>query len=131
MIIRYLTPGVSDSIVVDPNGNVGIGTSAPTGRLDVNGQIYQRGAALHSDYVFEPEYKIESIEEHAAYMWQNKHLPAVQQSQKDASGQDMVEYGARNRGVLEELEKAHVYIQQLNDKNKALEAKINELKTEK
>lgn len=72
-------------------GNVGIGTMSPGGRLDVNGAIYQRGSLLHADYVFEPGYELESIEEHAAYMWQNKHLKAVPRAQKDEQGQDVLE----------------------------------------
>lgn len=105
-------------------GNVGIGTLAPGGTLDVNGTIFQRGAALHADYVFEPGYELEPIEEHSQYMWANQHLKAVPKAQKDESGQDMVEYGAHNRGILEELEKAHVYIQQLNERVKVLEARL-------
>ncbi len=99
-------------------GNVGTGTMSPGGRLDVNGAIYQRGSLLHADYVFEPGYELESIEEHAAYMWQNKHLKAVPRAQKDEQGQDVLEIGAHRRGIPEELEKAHVYIQQLNEELK-------------
>jgi len=105
-------------------GNVGIGTTGPLGKLDVNGTIFQRGASLHADYVFEPAYKLESIEDHSAYMWQNKHLKAVPVAAKDGEGQDIVNWGERNRGVLEELEKAHVYIQQLNERMKVLEARL-------
>ena len=86
------------------------------GLLDVNGTIYQRGTSLHADYVFESSYKLESIEGHASYMWQNKHLKAVPVAAKDEKGKDIVNWGERNRGVLEELEKAHVYIQQLNER---------------
>ena len=93
---------------------MGIGTINPQGTLDVNGSIYQRGSVLHADYVFDIEYKLESIEEHSKYMWENKHLRAVPKATKDKDGNDVVEWGARSRGVLEELEKAHVYIAQLN-----------------
>lgn len=107
-------------------GYVGIGTSDPQGRLDVNGAIYQRGALLHADYVFEPGYQLESIEDHAKYMWQEKHLKAVPKANKTEGGQEIVEVGARGRGVLEELEKAHIYIAQLNERIKQLEAKLAE-----
>ncbi len=117
----------AEKVTINNQGNVGIGTTGPGGTLDVNGTIYQRGALLHADYVFEPEYKLESIEEHAAYMWQNKHLKAVPKAKQDEQGKDMVEIGAQNRGVLEELEKAHVYIQQLNERIKVLEMKLSKL----
>jgi hypothetical protein len=105
-------------------GNVGIGTTTPGGTLDVNGTIYQRGAVLHADYVFEPNYKLEPIEEHSRYMWKYKHLKAVPKSKVDEKGRQVVEIGANTKGILEELEKAHVYIQQLNERIKILEAKI-------
>ncbi len=120
----------SNAMTVLKNGNVGLGTMNPQGTLDVNGSIYQRGVLLHADYVFENEYELESIEEHSDYMWKNKHLPSVPKAIKDENGNDIVEWGARSRGVLEELEKAHVYIDQLNTALKEQQAMIEELKQE-
>ena len=56
------------SIYVNADGNVGIGTVGPAGKLDVNGPIFQRGGQLHADYVFESDYDLESIREHADFM---------------------------------------------------------------
>jgi hypothetical protein len=106
---------------------VGIGTTNPMGKLDVDGSIYQRGAELFADYVFESGYKLESIDEHSEFMWQEKHLPAIPKMQKDENGREIVEIGARSRGVVEELEKAHIYIEQLNKENKELRAKLTTL----
>lgn len=49
-------------------GGVGINTNSPQGTLDVNGSIYQHGNTLHADYVFDPDYKVETIEEHSRLM---------------------------------------------------------------
>lgn len=76
--------------------------------------------------MFEPDYELESIDEHATYMWQNKHLKAIPTVQYDEAGQEMLEIGAHRKGIVEELEKAHVYIQQLNERVKLLEAKLRE-----
>jgi len=103
-------------------GNVTIGT-----RLDVNGPIYQRGAVLHADYVFEAGYKLESIDEHSEFMWQEKHLPAMPKIQKDENGREIVEIGARSKGIVEELEKAHIYIEQLHKENKELRDRLERL----
>ena len=54
-------------------------------------------------------------------MWENQHLKAVPKATKDEDGQDIVEYGSHLRGILEELEKAHVYIAELHARIKALE----------
>ncbi|NLH16584.1 MAG: hypothetical protein GX455_08395 [Phycisphaerae bacterium] len=95
---------------------VGIGTKTPKGALDVNGSIYQRGGLLHADYVFEPGYKLESIDDHARTMWAQKHLPAIPGAKRDENGREIVEVGSHQRGIVEELEKAHIYIEQLNRK---------------
>lgn len=123
----------NDYLLAIGGGRVGIGTNDPKGTLDVNGTIYQKGAAVHADYVFEPGYTLESIEEHAAFMWRERHLKAVPQKQTDDSGQEIVEYGSHMRGILEELEKAHIYIAQLHntvqDQQKTIHNLVTDLKT--
>jgi len=95
--------------------------------LDVNGKIYQRGTQIHADYVFEPDYKLESIEEHSDFMWQQKHLPAIPKAEVDEAGREIIEVGAHRRGIVEELEKAHIYIEQLHERIKMMEEKMVKL----
>ena len=97
------------------------------GRLDVEGAIYQRAKALHADYVFESEYQLESIEKHAEFMWSKKHLKAIPKVKADKNGKEVVDVGAHRRGIVEELEKAHIYIEHLNQRLKALEKKLASL----
>jgi hypothetical protein len=106
---------------------IGIGTKMPKGALDVNGSIYQRGAVLHADYVFESDYELESIEEHSKFMWQHKHLKAIPKVDVDESGFEIVEVGSHRKGIIEELEKAHIYIEQLHKQLKTLEEKDGEM----
>ena len=108
--------------------NVGIGTLTPAGKLDVNGSIYQRGGVLHADYVFEPGYQLESIDEHSEFMWQQKHLPAIPKATVDETGQEIVEVGSHRKGIVEELEKAHIYIEQLHKQNKEMKKQIGEMR---
>jgi hypothetical protein len=100
-------------VLAEDGGNVGIGTTNPQGKLDVNGTIYQRGGQLHADYVFESDYDLESIREHADFMWKNRHLKAVPKQKTDKNGLEIIEVGSHRKGMLEELEKAHIYISQL------------------
>lgn len=117
----------AERVTVLQNGNTGIGTATPAGRLDVNGTIFQRGVLLHADYVFEPAYELESIEDHAAFMWTNRHLPAMGEKKLDEQGREVVELGARMRGMLEELEKAHIYISTLNERITRKDANLAKL----
>lgn len=119
--------GANELVRINSNGNVGIGTTNPLGKLDVNGSIFQRGVQLFADYVFEPTYALESIEEHADFMWNNKHLPAVGERKVDEQGHEIVEIGARMRGLLEELEKAHIYISTLSERISRKDTEVERL----
>jgi hypothetical protein len=125
--MRLFNTVAGDVVTVQNGGNFGIGTTSPLGKLDVNGSIFQRGAQLFADYVFESAYSLESIEEHAAFMWNNKHLPAVGARKVDEQGHEIVEIGARMRGLLEELEKAHIYISALSERASLKDAEVARL----
>lgn len=103
------------------------GTDAPAAdndRVTINGELFIGASMVTPDYVFEPDYSLLSIDEQAAYMWSNKHLPAVGPATVASGDKHLVNVGAHQFGMLEELEKAHIYIGQLNSAYK-------ELKTEK
>ncbi len=63
------------------------------------------------DGIFAPEYEVESIEEHATYMWENSYLWGVGPTREGES----MNITQKTAGILHELEKAHIYIEQLND----------------
>ena len=86
----------------------------PAGKLDVNGPIFQRGGQLHADYVFGSDYDLESIREHADFMWKNKHLTAIPKAMVDNQGhKESLILVHTVKVSVEELEKAHIYISQL------------------
>jgi hypothetical protein len=111
---------------INPTGNIGIGIKIPHYKLDVDGSINITGSYLidakngnFADYVFSDSYNLESIEEHAAFMWKNKHLPSLRSA--DELKNTTYSITERNEQMLEELEKAHIYIEQLNSKITQLE----------
>ncbi|MFC1478633.1 hypothetical protein ACFL57_04165, partial [Candidatus Margulisiibacteriota bacterium] len=115
------------------DGKVGINNAVPAYDLDVVGTINASEAVLvngeAADYVFETDYDLKSIEEQAAFMWSNKHLPALKGAE-ELGGQ--INIAERLEQAVEELEKAHVYIDQLDKTTKELKAEkdkeIQELK---
>ncbi|MBE7213925.1 hypothetical protein MK852_06725 [Shewanella benthica] len=97
------------------------------GNLEIVGTLTTSGASCSTtpcDGVFKPEeYVVESIEEHADYMWKNAHLIGVGPTGKN----EPFNLTTKTTGILHELEKAHIYIEQINNKLKSKESAIDGL----
>ncbi len=94
--------------------------------VDINGKLVINGTDVTPDYVFDPAYPLESIEAHSALMWENHRLPALPGAKRDEEeGVDVLRH---SMAVLEELEKAHIYIAQLNTAIKELQSEVARLK---
>jgi len=96
----------------------------------ITGDLHVTGACCGPDYVFDPAFKLASIEENAAYMWKNRHLPAVGPAKTTSDGRTEVNVFAQSKGMLEELEKAHIYIEQLHREIQALKLDASERDSE-
>jgi len=122
-------PGATTSALVLGSAGgaaqVSMGTATDNVDVKVYGSISVDGTVVHADYVFEPDYPLLPIAEQGAFMMANKHLPAV------GKGEGPVEIVSHQMGVLEELEKAHLYIQQLHGEIEALEVRAAERETAK
>lgn len=96
------------------------------GDLTISGSLTTQGTTCSGgcDAVFTPEYDMPSIEEHAEAMWENKFLPGVGQTIENEPFNLTVKTG----GMLNELEKAHIYIEQLHTRLEKLEKAMSELK---
>jgi len=77
------------------------------------------------DRVFTPEYDLPTIEEHAEEMFANGYLPVVGPTPEDAP---TININQKLGGMLNELEKAHIYIADLNERNKAIASENEALK---
>ena len=85
-----------------------------TGNLILAGSLTTGGPTCNAgcDEVFSPATKVESIVEHAASMWESSYLPAVGAT---ASTEPM-NLSEKMGGVINELEKAHIYIERLHER---------------
>jgi len=102
---------VADEFVMDTSGNVTIaGTLTTAGSCSVG-----------CDRVFEEDYEILPIDERAEQMWANGYLPNVGPTAEDGPFNISDKMGR----MLNELEHAHIYIAQLNDRINVLEERAN------
>ncbi len=128
----------STRMVIKNDGSVGIGTASPTAgsRLEVNGgsirvtggSFIDDGTTLNvPDYVFEPDYKRMSLDELAAFVQVNKHLPNVpSQADIKKNGLNVSQFQMQLLEKVEELTlhtlDQHQIIQKLMARLEALEA---------
>ncbi len=117
------------------NGLLSVGTMADDlvevrgelmveGDVDVTGTLTTGGPTCGGgcDAVFDANYDLLTIEEHAAQMFANSYLPQVGPTVPHAPMNISEKVG----DMLNELEKAHIYIDQLNGDKKALETKVDQ-----
>ena len=76
------------------------------------------------DATFKPDkFTVPSIEEHAAFMWENSYLWGIGPTPEGAP----INLTQKTGGILHELEVAHIYIDQLNVRTMELEQQNSEL----
>lgn len=78
------------------------------------------------DLVFTEDYKLPTIEEHAEQMWKNSYLPNVGPTVEN----EPFNLTEKTGGMLNELEKAHIYIEQLHTRLKNKENELNAMKSD-
>jgi hypothetical protein len=121
----YLRPGVPASpataygnvLLADEGGRVGIGTSIPDSKLTVKGTIHAEEVKVDlqvpgPDYVFEPSYKLPSLEELQTYIHQNKHLPEVPSAKE--MEQNGIKLSEMNMILLRKIEELTLYVIEQN-----------------
>ena len=115
------------------NGLLSVGTSMTDlvnikGDLDVTGVLTTGGPTCGGgcDAVFGADYDLPSIEEHAAQMYANSYLPEIGPTVPRAPVNLSEQYGK----VINELEKAHIYIAQMNKEKQDMRKETAQLKSD-
>ncbi|KRS17858.1 hypothetical protein [Roseovarius indicus] len=92
------------------------------GDMEIGGTLITGGPTCASgrDAVFNAAFERHSVTDHAALMWENGHLPAVGPT---LQGQPM-NVSEKMGAMLNELEHAHIYIEELHGENAALSAEV-------
>ncbi|SDX71272.1 hypothetical protein SAMN05444410_1362 [Hydrobacter penzbergensis] len=114
-------------MVLDANtGYVGIGTTTPSERLSVNGNIKARKLIVIQsgwpDYVFTPEYPLKSLSYIERFVKKNNHLPDMPSAgEVEAKGLDI---GSTQAMLLKKIEELTLYVIDLKKENETQNKKI-------
>jgi hypothetical protein len=132
--------GNNYSMMLSKNGNlkvfnaIGIGTTANLDnyKLSVNGKVRAERidvvSDITSDFVFEDDYNLRTLEEVESFVKENKHLPEIP-SAKDLEGQTY-SVGEMDDLLLRKVEELTLYIIDLEKRMKQLEEENMELRDE-
>lgn len=104
-------------LTIKTDGNIGIGSSNPTSKLTVKGDIHAEEVRVDlsvpgPDYVFEEDYDLPSLESIQYYIKENKHLPEVPSAKEmEENGIDL---GVMNMLLLKKVEELTLHLIEQN-----------------
>lgn len=127
---KILFGNSSGAATMSITGNkIGIGTNSPTELLSVNGNIVSKKLRITqndwADYVFEPSYKLPTLQEVEAHIVKYKHLPDVPSAKQIE--QEGVDVGSSQAILLKKIEELTLY---MIEQNKRLEQQQKQLKNQ-
>jgi hypothetical protein len=137
--IRKTDGSNTGKIVLLSNGNVGIGTTAPTYPLTVNGTIRSKKVIVDtgwSDFVFEDDYRLMPLHQLDKFIEENKHLPEIPSAKEvEANGISLGDMDAKLLQKIEELTLYTIEQQKMIDKlvkdNEELAKKVSKIQKRK
>ena len=113
----------NDVILAMGGGGVGIGTTNPGGfRLAVSGSIHAEEIVVEtgwSDFVFDPDYELLSLEQVEAHISKHGHLPDIP-SAKEVSAHG-VRVGEMHSKLLQKVEELTLHLIDMNKRVRSLE----------
>nr|WP_319571739.1 hypothetical protein [uncultured Draconibacterium sp.] len=115
------------------NGSLGLGTvTTGSHKLAVEGSIGAREIQVEangwSDFVFEKEYELRSLEETEQFILKNKHLPEI--PNEEAIEKEGINLGQMDAKLLQKIEELTLYLIEQNKLNQRLQERVTQLEKE-
>lgn len=129
-------PGYSNNdayIRIIQNGNIGIGSTNPTNKLDVNGTVHSKEVKVDmngwSDFVFKKDYDLPTLAEVEKYIEEKGHLENIPSEEEVLK--NGINLGEMNSKLLQKIEELTLYIIQQEKKYSSQSEEIESLKKKK
>ncbi|PWL29728.1 hypothetical protein [uncultured Roseivirga sp.] len=122
----------TSSLIIKDSGNIGIGISFPSEKLEVNGTIRSKKVKVEAsgwpDYVFSPNYELKPLTEVENFIQKNRHLPEVPSTKEvKANGLDLGDIEAT---LLKKVEELTLYTIQQEKRLETSDARYQKLENE-
>ncbi len=119
----------SEKMRILPSGNIGIGTRNPGSyKLAVNGKVRAKEVVVEtgwSDFVFEADYNLRSLEEVAQHISKHGHLPEIPSAEEVAK--NGVKLGEMDSKLLMKIEELTLYLLEQEQKINTLQQEIKRI----
>ncbi|MCV2486487.1 MULTISPECIES: hypothetical protein [Flavobacterium] len=131
LLFSAQTSGTTPDIYISTSGNVGIGTTIGTNKLDVNGTIHSKEVKVDmtgwSDFVFKNGYELPTlaeVEKHIAEKGHLENIPSEEEVLKNG-----ISLGEMNSKLLQKIEELTLYVIEQNKAIEELKKEVKDIKS--
>ncbi|HAY3552584.1 hypothetical protein KRE47_15860 [Elizabethkingia meningoseptica] len=123
--------GANSSLLrLNAKGNLGIGTTNPQNKLDVNGTVHAKEVKVDmtgwADFVFHKDYELPTLDEVEKHIQEKGHLPNIPNTKEVT--ENGLSLGESQKLLLQKIEELTLYSIEQNKRIQKLEEKIKSFK---